>query len=266
MSHDHITSLGYRVEFSDDPAVVKPLLDAVDLEGHFDDLDHEFMLACTTAGGIAACVGWTRVDRFAVLHSLVVAPPSRGSGVGLGLMASAMAHVMDQNPLDAFYLTTPSSGARRLFGSLGFFPTDHADIPEVISEHPEFRSAIERSVPMARSYGAIKRGLDNCAFRLVTNDTPDATLPLGSVFLFRQNGSVIESSYRGGPVVRGHLLGIIEEEQLRFCWHQFIRDGDLMRGDGSIVVKPMEDGRRELVEHFSNETSDDPIELLLREV
>ena len=265
MPHDHITSLGYRVEFSEDPNVVKPLLDAVNLEPHLDDGDHEFLLACTTAGGIAACAGWTRVDRFAVLHSLAVAPPSRGSGVGIGLMASAMAHVMDQNPVDAFYLMTPSSGARRLFGTLGFFPTDDQDIPEVIREHPEFATAPERSVAMARSYGSIKRGLDNCAFQLVTNETEDATLPLGSVFLFRQNGNVIESSYRGGPVVRGHLLGIIRDEELNFCWHQFIRDGELMRGDGSIHVEPLPDGRRELIEEFSNDTSD-PIELLLREV
>ncbi len=264
MVNEHITSLGYRLEFADDPEVVGPLLEACELDfaPEADDWDEtKYLIACTRAGGLAACVGWARRDDSVIIHSLAVAPSSRGSGVGHGLLATAMGHIMDKNPVDAFYLTTQSGTARRMFASMGFHIAEEGELPEEVSEHPVFTSAVDYAKSMVRSYGTKARGLDNYAFRLILNDTPKATLPLGSVFFFTQTGNVIEASYRGGPVVRGHLMGAIDGDDLQFCWHQFTRGGRLMNGDGDITLDNLPDGRRELREKLQGSG-----ELLLREV
>lgn len=265
MVNEHITSLGYRLEFAEDESVIKPLLEACDLEfvPESENPWHqsEYLMACTQAGGLAACVGWSRHERHAILHSLGVAPSSRGSGVGAGILATAMGHVMDSQPVESFYLTTTSGAARRLFASMGFVVLEDEELPEHVAEHPIFDEASDSARSMIRDYTAARRGLDNFAFRLVHNDTPEATTPLGSVFFFKQTGSVIEANYRGDPVVRGHLLGAIDGDDLHFCWHHFTRGGRLMSGDGNITLETLPDGRRELRETFKGSG-----ELLLREV
>ena len=154
-----------------------------------------------------------------------------------------------------------------MFTSAGFAPTDHDDVPAFVTEHPTFvNTKGEHARPMVRRYQTTRRGLDNCAFRLILNDTEDATLPLGSVFFFRQTGEVIESSYRGGPVRRGHIIGAISGDELKFCWHQYIDDGRLQAGDGTTFVEMLPDGRRELRETLSTAETTKKNELLLREV
>lgn len=270
MINAHITSLGYRLETTTDLEVVAPLLEACRMNPIQEPGPQwetsTYLIACTLAGGIAACVGWNRRDDSIVLHSLAVAPTSRGSGIGGGLLASAMGDLMDSQAVPACWLTTESSSARRLFTSTGFVFVDGDDVPAAVREHPTFASATARSRPMARRYQTARRGLDNCAFRLILNNTEDATLPLGSVFFFRQTGEVIEASYRGGPVRRGHIIGAISGDQLRFCWHQYVDEGALQSGDGSIYFEQLPDGRRELRETLSGATEEKPNELHLREV
>lgn len=271
MVNEHITSLGYRLESTTDPQVVAPLLQACRLEPIEEPGSEweasEYLIACTLAGGIAACIGWNRRDDAVVLHSLAVAPTSRGSGIGAGLLASAMGDIMDRRAVPATWLITDSLSARRMFTSAGFTPVDRDDVPNAVQEHPTFRNTTsEHARPMVRRYQTGRRGLDNCAFRLILNDTEDATLPLGSVFFFRQTGEVIEASYRGGPVRRGHIIGAIAGDELSFCWHQYVEDGRLQSGDGTIFVEMLPDGRRELRETLSTNESKKTNELLLREV
>lgn len=270
MVNAHITSLGYRLETTTDPEVVAPLLKACrmdPIEEPGPDWEvSTYLIACTLAGGIAASVGWNRREDSIVLHSLAVAPTSRGSGIGAGLLASAMGELMDTRAVPACWLTTESMSALRMFTSAGFVPVDGDDVPAQVLEHSTFASANSKSRPMVRRYQTTRRGLDNCAFRLILNDTQDATLPLGSVFFFRQTGEVIEASYRGGPVRRGHIIGAISGDQLSFCWHQYVDDGALQSGDGNIFFEQLPDGRRELRETLSSAATTKTNELLLREV
>lgn len=269
MVNEHLTSLGYRLESPPEPNVTALLkacrMHAVpDPEQGWDRA--EFLLATTLAGGTAACIGWSRCDDVVVLHSLAVAPTSRGSGIGAGLLASAMGKIMDDRPVTAIYLVTESSAARRMFASAGFVPLDLEDVPEDVKDHPVFQGALDHATAMVRRYHSTRRGLDNCAFRLILNDTEDATLPLGSVFFFRQTGEVIEASYRGGPVRRGHLIGAIRGDELNFRWHQYVEDGRLQAGEGRTHVEMLPDGRRELRETLSTAETSRTTELLLREV
>ncbi len=266
MVNEHITHLGYRLEFADDPAVVAPLLKACSLTA-VDEVESpdwersQYLLACTRAGGTAATVGWSRVGDDMILHSLAVAPTSRGSGIAAGLVASALGHLMDKRPVARIYLTTTSGGARRIFASMGFHTHDgEEEIPAAVLKHPTFADRPDGARVMVRDYSARPRGLDNYAFRLILNETEDATLPLGSVFFFRQTSNVLEGFFRGGPVVRGHLIGMIDDEEINFCW-QHLSEGRLMNGDGHITLDSLPDGRRELREEFQGSGT-----LLLREV
>ena len=265
--NEHISSLGFRLETTDDVEAVQRLLEASNLEPIHDEQSagqwqpSHYLIACTTAGGTAACVGWARGADKLVLHSLAVAPPSRGSGIGASMLATALSQIMADDPVTEAYLTT--NKARAFFADFSFESIEEEEVPEAVATHPAFEYAPADSQPMVRRYRPIKRGLDQCAFRLVHNTTEDATMPPGSVFFFRQSGSIIEANYRGTPVRRGHLIGSIQGQELRFLWHQALDSGELAEGDGRIFVDELDDGRRELREKLGH---GDPGELLLREV
>ncbi|QDG52747.1 GNAT family N-acetyltransferase [Persicimonas caeni] len=262
----HIASLGFRLEETRSIDKVRPLLRASGVEplreaaqaGPWEP--STYLVSCTAAGGISACVGWTRSDECIVLHSLAVASPSRGSGIGASLLATVLGEAMDDKPVEAIYLTTRS--AKRFFADFSFELVEPDTIPYGVRAHPAFAHAPSGSFPMVRRYKPQQPGLDQCAFRLIHNTTDKATLPPGSVFLFRQSGSTLEAQYRGTPVKRGHLIGAIKGEQITFRWHQALENGELASGSGKIIVSELDDGRRELREKLGQ----DPGELLLREV
>lgn len=262
MQNDNIESLGYRLEMTDEVKRVEPLLRACNLSQHQVDpnaTETTYLLATTSAGGVAAAVGWSHYKSGdAVIHSLAVAPSSRGSGVGASQLASAMLHLREERNVKALFIR--AEGAVGFFSGFGFVDIDQGAIPEELGKHSVFQQGSGKL--MARYYQRARPGLDHSAFCLIHNTTPEATLPVGSVFWFRQIGPVLEAQYRGGPVIRGHLLGARDGEELRFVWQHCTEDGRLMRGKGEIFLKLLDDGRRELREKLGEH----PGELLLREL
>ncbi len=261
----HISSLGYRLESTQDATLVKPLLSACHVSPIEEDADcpSEYLMASTQAGGIAACVGWTRLgDEAVVIHSLAVAPPSRGSGVGASLLSSALAFVMDGAPVEAIYLE--AEGARRFFSLFGFISLEADEVPSVVREHDAFERAVsDKAQPMVRHYQITPRGLDQCAFRLLENEAGDGVLPPGAVIFFKQTGQMIEAAYRGGPVRRGHILGRVEQDEIVYRWHAYTDRDEIVHGSGELVITSLDDGRRQLQERsvFSGGSG-----LLMREV
>lgn len=266
---DHITSLGFELERSTAPNL-RPLLQACGMEP-IDKAPAEwsraqYLTAKTRAGGVAAAIGWNRAEDVAVLHSLAVAPTTRGGGIGAGMLASSMAQIMEEEPVQELYLLTPGSRIQRLFESAGFSSIDFDDVPETVKSHPLFTAPPKGARAMVRDYGRPRRSLDNSAFRVVINNTPGAKLPRGSVFFFRQNGGIIEADYRGGPVKRGHIIGAVHGEQLQFAWHSYIDGGDIQTGRGSILIQNLPDGRRELTQFSRPDDSFEENELVLQEL
>ena len=261
LRNDNIASLGYELETVADVERVRPLLVVCGLqvfEGEFEDADEAaYLVATTPAGGVAASVGWAIYGgEVAVIHSLAVAPSSRGGGLGASLLATTMLHLREDRAMESVYVGIH----RRLkgyFSRLGYLSAEQA--PEGMEEHPIFEG--DSVIAMVRRYGEQRHGLDKSAFCLIHNTTKGATLPTGSVFWFRQSSVVLEAHYRGGSVARGHLLGAMEGGELRFVWQACTNDGELMRGEGEIMLKPLPDGRREMREQLG----EDPGELLLRE-
>ena len=262
--NDNLSSLGYELERTDDGKGVRRLLDVCGLDLIDDELpkalESTYLVAATPAGGVAAAVGLARYSgRDAVVHSLAVAPSSRGIGIGASLLASTMLYLREECDVESIYIDV-DEGLSGYFRRFGFIDVDDDELPSAVAGHPSFVDGGE--IPLVRRYGVERHGLDQCAFCLMHNTTEDATLPVGSVFWFRQSGPVLEAQYRGGPVRRGQLLGAMDGEALRFLWQSCTGDGDLMRGDGEIIIEPLDDGRREMRETLG----EDPGELLLREL
>ncbi len=264
--NEHLSALGFRLEYADSTDRLERLLTACELEP-LPDPDEQFwdpsryLIATTRAGGVAASLGWNRSEETILLHSLAVAPSSRRNRVGASLFASALGDLMDTDPVDEIHLV--ADAARAFFASFGFETIPDDELDEPIRRHPLFDRASAQAETMVRRYHPpTQRGLDQCAFRLVHNTTEEEATPPGSVFFFQQSGPRLEADYRGAPVERGHLIGAIDGQRLEFLWHQYASDGELMQGDGQMYVDELPDGRRELREKLG----DDPGELLLREV
>ncbi len=260
LRNEHINALGYKVAFADE-GVVRPLLETVGLEPLPQVDGTDYIAATTAAGGIAACAGWTTLEQGpVVLHSLAVAPPSRGSGVGASLLATVMAYAMDRGGVPSIYLTTRR--ARRFFEGFGFHVLDEEDIPAHVGDHPTFQSREQGRVPMVRAYQNVPRGLDRSAFQIVENQAEDAVMPPGSLIFMHQRGAMLEAHYRGGPVSHGHILGKLDGNQLSYFWHAFSKEEALMQGQGAMTISSLDDGRRELTELGADGT----IELVMREI
>ncbi len=262
IANKNIESLGYGLETAGDGKAIERLLDACGLKKLEEDPRAEgtqYLTATTPAGGVAAMVGWSRYgDGRAVIHSLAVAPSSRGIGIGASMVGSAMTYLREEAQVEAIYVGV-AGGLWRYFGRLGFEEVKTGGtLPPSIKEHPSIGR--EGARVMSRDYGATRRGLDQCAFILRYNSTAGATLPTGSVFWFRQRDDVVEAQYRGGRVRRGHMLGALDSDSIRFSWHACDDRGGLQRGQGRINVEVLDDGRRELREVM------DVGELLLREI
>ena len=273
----HIASLGFRLESTQDEALIAPLLRACGLKPLGDqEAQSEYLMVSTPAGGIAACVGWSKVAGAAAVHSLAVAPPSRGSGLGASLLASAMAMVMDAHPVEAIYARA-GGGAARFFALFGFITVDEREAERMAPELREHVSLASQSdllsqedkAPdhvMVRHYRITPRGLDQCAFRLLRNEeSAGGVLPPGAVLFFRQTGQMIEATYRGGAVRRGHILGHIEQDEIAYRWHAYTGRDRVVFGSGALRITSLEDGRRQLGE-LHDGSDEGAIGLSLREV
>ena len=86
-------------------------------------------------------------------------------------------------------------------------------------------------------------------FRVVRNDGPGAEVNGETVFLYRQQGDVVEAEYRGGKVRAGRLVGVLEGDVLRQAYVQVNDRGELRSGRSTIAVQVI-DGRIRLVDEW----------------
>ena len=77
-----------------------------------------------------------------------------------------------------------------------------------------------------------------------------------TIFIFRQEGRVVEAIYAGGQVLRGFLVGTIEDDTLRMQYCQLDIDGRLDGGHSICDLQRTDDGRVRIVEHFEWATRD----------
>lgn len=69
------------------------------------------------------------------------------------------------------------------------------------------------------------------------------------IFTYHQNGNILESSYSGGEIVKGHLIGIVSENgEIDMRYHQINKSGNIMTGTCQSKPEIMENGKIKLYE------------------
>lgn len=83
------------------------------------------------------------------------------------------------------------------------------------------------------------------------NNTDNAETSEDTVFLYQQNGRILTSEYSGGQIVKGHLIGLVDEEgNIDMRYHQVNSNGELMTGVCRSRPEVLENGRIRLLEEW----------------
>ncbi len=76
----------------------------------------------------------------------------------------------------------------------------------------------------------MKIDYNNKKFRPIQNSENGET-SAETVFEYQQHGNVLTSSYTGGQIRTGHLMGLVDEDgNIEMCYHQVNHKGELMTG------------------------------------
>lgn len=90
----------------------------------------------------------------------------------------------------------------------------------------------------------------NKKFRPLSNSENGET-SIDTIFHYRQEGNIITSQYHGGKIVRGHLLGLVDENGcIDMRYHQVNTQGELMTGICHSKPEPMANGKIRLHESW----------------
>lgn len=91
---------------------------------------------------------------------------------------------------------------------------------------------------------------NNKLFRPVSNtengETSDET-----IFHYRQTGNILTSEYSGGKIVKGHLIGLVNEQgEIDMRYHQVNVHGEIMTGMCKSTPEILPNGKIRLHEKW----------------
>jgi hypothetical protein len=99
------------------------------------------------------------------------------------------------------------------------------------------------------------RSLDGLFLAPVADQAP-GQVGTGTRFAYRERDGRIWASYKGGDVVRGHLVGTRAGDRLDFRYVQLTADGSTSSGHCVSTVSELPDGRVRLDETWEWESRD----------
>lgn len=71
---------------------------------------------------------------------------------------------------------------------------------------------------------------NNKSFRSILSSENSETTS-DTVFLYKQNGNILTSTYKGGHIIEGHLIGLVDNDgTIVLRYHQINKNGKLMTG------------------------------------
>ena len=71
---------------------------------------------------------------------------------------------------------------------------------------------------------------NNKRFRPIQN-TKNGEISTETIFNYKQEGEILTAEYRGGEIVKGHLIGLVDETgKIQMRYHQVNKKGELMTG------------------------------------
>ena len=91
-------------------------------------------------------------------------------------------------------------------------------------------------------------GYNNKVFSPVFN-TENGETSNETVFVYRQTGNILTSEYSGGKIIKGHLIGLVNEKgEIDMRYHQVNLKGELMTGICYSKPEILENGKIRLHE------------------
>ncbi|MBK8517252.1 MAG: n-acetylglutamate synthase [Saprospiraceae bacterium] len=89
---------------------------------------------------------------------------------------------------------------------------------------------------------------DNKTFRPIRN-TANGETSGDTVFLYKQDGNILTSEYSGGNIIKGHLIGLVDEDgKIEMRYHQVNEKGVLMTGVCTSIPEILSNGKIRLHE------------------
>jgi len=72
-----------------------------------------------------------------------------------------------------------------------------------------------------------------------------------TIFEYKQNGNILTSEYKGGEIVSGHLIGLVDDNgNIEMRYHQVNQKGELMTGICFSKPEIMANGKIRLYEEW----------------
>lgn len=88
----------------------------------------------------------------------------------------------------------------------------------------------------------------NKTFRPVST-TENGETSSETIFLYQQEGGILTSEYAGGRIIKGHLIGLVNENgEIEMRYHQVNDKGELMTGKCTSIPEVMSNGKIRLYE------------------
>ncbi|MCV2483430.1 n-acetylglutamate synthase [Flavobacterium sp. SH_e] len=89
---------------------------------------------------------------------------------------------------------------------------------------------------------------NNKIFKPVSNSENGETSN-ETAFLYKQEGNILSAEYSGGKIIKGHLIGIVDNEgNIEMRYHQVNEKGELMTGICHSKPEILENGKIRLHE------------------
>jgi len=91
---------------------------------------------------------------------------------------------------------------------------------------------------------------NNKVFRPISN-TENGETSNQTIFLYKQEGNIITSEYSGGKIIKGHLIGLVDEAgNINMRYHQVNEKGELMTGICKSLPEILSNGKIRLHENW----------------
>ncbi len=91
---------------------------------------------------------------------------------------------------------------------------------------------------------------NNKIFRPISN-TENGETTSETIFMYIQNGNILTSEYSGGKIIKGHLIGLVDQDgKIEMRYHQVNEIGELMTGVCKSVPEILSNGKLRLHENW----------------
>lgn len=90
----------------------------------------------------------------------------------------------------------------------------------------------------------------NKKFQPISN-TANGETSAQTIFHYQQEGNILTANYQGGAIVKGHLIGLVDEQgNINMRYHQVNAQGELMTGQCFSRPEVLENGKIRLHESW----------------